>query len=231
MAKMVRPPPKTRIRRSPEEARTHILEAAVRVISAHGPDAATLKDVATEAGVSHALVVHYFKTYDALVDAALDESMSQLRLGLLEGIRTSTDPSPEHLLGLYLDAAFEPWYGRMVSFALLSGRLSQARYAERIAPDVKRIADAVEGTLTARTKTPPSRAEVEALIVAAWSMAIGYVVGGAFFWRALGRTPGPERDVALRGAMTAIAESTLAAAGAGRTPAPSAARRRRPADQ
>jgi len=60
-----------RVRRDPEEARSVILDAAERVFAEKGPDAAGLKDVAAMAGVSHALVSHYFGSYDALVEETL----------------------------------------------------------------------------------------------------------------------------------------------------------------
>ena len=62
-----------RVRRSPEEARTLILDAADAVFREHLPDAVGLKEVAKAAGVSHALVTHYFGTYANLVEAALEK--------------------------------------------------------------------------------------------------------------------------------------------------------------
>jgi hypothetical protein len=73
--------------------------------------------------------------------------------------------------------------------------------AAQIMPDMKQLAAATEKMLATRLDPPPSRAQVEALIVAVWSMAIGYIAGNAFFWRAFGRTPGPRRDRELRDAV------------------------------
>ena len=80
---------KKRVRRSPDEARTLILDAADRVFAKKLPDAVGLKDVAREAGVSHALVTHYFGTYDGLVEATLERRFHQMmRHGALEEVRT-----------------------------------------------------------------------------------------------------------------------------------------------
>src|SRR4051812_23554771 len=68
-----------RVRRTPEEARERILEAAERVFATHLPDVVGLKDVAREAGVSHALVTHYFGTYAALVEATLERRFDKVR--------------------------------------------------------------------------------------------------------------------------------------------------------
>ncbi len=71
--------PATRTRRSPEEARAVILRAAESLLADRGPDGVGLKDVAVRAGVSHALVTHYFGTIDALIDAALEAHAAEQR--------------------------------------------------------------------------------------------------------------------------------------------------------
>lgn len=192
-----------RVRRNPEESRTLILEAAIRVISQHGPQGVGLKEVAAEASVSHGLVAHYFGTFDALVDASVLECAARLRKRLLERLRETREATPETLMQLYLDAVLEPWYGRLVSWALLSDHEGKQSQAAMLAPDLKMIADASHHLMQRRIPTM-TRAESEALIVALWSMAIGYVAGNGFFWRSLGRTPGPKRDKELRGAASVM---------------------------
>jgi TetR/AcrR family transcriptional regulator, repressor for neighboring sulfatase len=201
--------PRKRVRRNPEQARAHILDAAIRVLSRQGPDAVGLKEVAAEAGVSHALVTHYFKTYETLVDATVTEAMAHLRKRLIESMVNVPDPTPERLLQLYLDSALEPWYGRMVSWALLTDHRMSAKAAAAVMPDMKLLAGVTERMLAARMDPPPTRAQVEALIVAVWSMAIGYIAGNTFFWRALGRAPGPRRDRDLREAVGAMTRATF----------------------
>ena len=92
--------PRKRVRRNPEQARANILEAAIRVLSKQGPDAVGLKEVAAEAGVSHALVTHYFKTYETLVDATVQEAMLRLRTRLIDAMVTAEDPTPESMVQL-----------------------------------------------------------------------------------------------------------------------------------
>jgi AcrR family transcriptional regulator len=197
---------KKRVRRNPEQARAHILDAAVRVLSKKGPHAVGLKDVALEAGVSHALITHYFKTYEALVEAAVAQTIARLRMKLVETALATENPSPETMVQVYLDTALEPWYGRLASWALFSEHVSED-YAARFAPDMSALVAAVEQVLVARMKPPPTRAQVEAIIVAVWSMAIGYVASNNFFWRSLGRKPGPRRDRELREAVGMFARA------------------------
>ncbi len=47
-------------------ARANIRNAALRLFADHGPDAVTLREIATQAGVSPALVVHHFGSKDGL---------------------------------------------------------------------------------------------------------------------------------------------------------------------
>lgn len=52
--------PGQRIRRSAEEAKTLILNAAEQRLKEHGPEGLRLQDVARDAGVSHSLILHHF---------------------------------------------------------------------------------------------------------------------------------------------------------------------------
>ena len=58
-----------RRRRSPELAKQEIMDAAERVFVEFQPDQVGLKDVAREAGVSHALITHYFGTFANMIEA------------------------------------------------------------------------------------------------------------------------------------------------------------------
>src|SRR5512146_3346240 len=68
-----------RRRRSPEVARQELLDAAERLFAKDRPDDVGLKDIAREAGTSHALITHYFGTYAGLVEAVLQRRLQRLR--------------------------------------------------------------------------------------------------------------------------------------------------------
>src|SRR5215470_10521856 len=70
---------KPRLRRSPEDARAHILDAADAVFRDHLPDAVGLREIAAAAEVSHGLVTHYFETYDGLVAAVIARRLDAAR--------------------------------------------------------------------------------------------------------------------------------------------------------
>src|SRR5512146_84748 len=94
-----------RRRRAPEVARQELLDAAERVFAAHHPDQVGLKDVAREAGVSHALITHYFGTYAGLIEAALERRVRALRLRIFERLREAGALSrPEELMDILFGA-------------------------------------------------------------------------------------------------------------------------------
>jgi AcrR family transcriptional regulator len=198
-----------RVRRSPQQARQHILEAAMRVLSQDGPAACGLKDVAEAAGVSHALITHYFGTYDALVEAAVTEAMARLRARLISRAMALPQLRPERMAQLYFDVALEPWYGRLVSWALFNDRDGSSDLVKKLMPDMKLMAAATEYAIGGESALAQSRERAEALLVSVWALMVGYVAGNGFFWRALGRKPGPSRDRAVRDAIVMLSRSLV----------------------
>ncbi len=91
---------KKRIRRTPEDARAHILDAAEAILAkGGGPAALRLQDVAHQAGVSHPTILHHFGSREGLVRAinkrgfekltgAATEQMASMRPGN-EGVRAT----------------------------------------------------------------------------------------------------------------------------------------------
>ena len=62
----------------PADTKTRILDAAFRCLAASGYAALSVREIAKDAGVNHALINYYFGTKDRLVIAVLDEANRQL---------------------------------------------------------------------------------------------------------------------------------------------------------
>lgn len=75
-----------RIRRSPEEAQSLILDAAEKTLAGQSPAALRLQDVARAAGVSHPTILHHFGSREGLVRALNLRAMNELKAGLLAGM-------------------------------------------------------------------------------------------------------------------------------------------------
>jgi AcrR family transcriptional regulator len=67
-----------RIRRTPEEARRLILEAAEAVMARTGPGGLRLQEVAEAAGVSHPTILHHFESREGLMRALNQRTLEEL---------------------------------------------------------------------------------------------------------------------------------------------------------
>jgi AcrR family transcriptional regulator len=181
-------PAAKRVRRSPEEARTLILDAADRVFAVHLPDAVGLKEVAREAGVSHALITHYFGTYGGLVEAALERRFTSVREALVRelfGASLDPDAGAAQLLTAYRRAlsvgAADPVTVRLGAWAMMNGRAAQEDFFAHRVQGMKALADALEK----RTDLP--REDLEFALVASFALSVVWTIGGHWLAGALGK--------------------------------------------
>jgi len=82
--------PSKRIRRTPDEARRVILDAAEAGMAATGPAGIRLQDVAAAAGVSHPTILHHFGSREGLILALNRRALEDLRSGLMRNIGSSS---------------------------------------------------------------------------------------------------------------------------------------------
>jgi AcrR family transcriptional regulator len=133
------PAPTPRKRRTAEEARTAILDAAERRLVASGPASIRLQEVAADVGVSHPTVLHHFGSREALVEAVVVRALDSLHERLLAAVRASPE-SPDQVTTL-LDAVYEALvaggHGRTFLWLALSG------YAPAADLRVRSLAEAV----------------------------------------------------------------------------------------
>jgi AcrR family transcriptional regulator len=178
---------KTRVRRDPEEARALILSSAEKVLAAKGPDAVGLKEVATEAGVSHALVTHYFGTYEALVHAVLKRRL-ELARAEAERLVAISPPGPDFLLKFFFALLSDPLHVRLTTWAVLSARKVQllGLPAGMLEPLLGVIAQRREAEYGKKAGTP----EAVALdVTVALAAGYGFALGRELFGKAMGREP------------------------------------------
>jgi len=195
---MPRGAPISRVRRDPEAAKELILASAERVFAERGPDAAGLKDVARGAGVSHALVSHYFGTYDALVEAVLERRAESIRRGVFADlVDPSADIDARALLERLRVHVGDPATSRLMGWALLSGRSESAQFFARRVQGLRLVADAIEPRLKRKHGRRVTRADVEFAILAGVSFAYGLALAGSALYGSLGREATPESERAL----------------------------------
>lgn len=202
----VRDDRRKRVRRSPEEARTLILDAADTVFRDHLPDAVGLKDVAKAAGVSHALVTHYFGTYGGLVESALERRFKRLResmVGNLVGVLEAKGDVGE-VLATYRRSiaqnALDPVTLRLATWSLMSGRVAQDDFFSHRMQGLKFLADALEKS----AKVP--REDLEFMLIASFAMTVGWTIAGNAISGALGKK---KPDVAFESRVAAMLDAYI----------------------
>ena len=73
-----KPPRRLAVAADPAETQTKILDAAFRQLATKGYASLSMREIAKDAGVNHALINYYFRSKDQLVIAVLDEANRQL---------------------------------------------------------------------------------------------------------------------------------------------------------
>jgi AcrR family transcriptional regulator len=87
-----------RVRRTPEDARRLILDAAQASMASRGPAGIRLQDVARAAGLSHSNVLHHFGSRAGLIEALNRRTVEDLKSVLFEVMR-ATHSSTDDIIG------------------------------------------------------------------------------------------------------------------------------------
>jgi AcrR family transcriptional regulator len=167
------------------------------VFARHQPDQVGLKEVAREAGVSHALITHYFGTYAGLVEATLDRRVRALRERMLERLREAGALSrPAELLGMLFDQLEDPVHLRLMKWMVANERpgIDLLALQER---GIQLIARQVGYALVAE---PPEQMliTIELTLAMAVSAAFGWAVNKSSVAAAIGRPVTPPVQEAMR---------------------------------
>jgi AcrR family transcriptional regulator len=119
-----------RRRRTAEEAREAILDAAERQLKERGPDSLRLKELAAEVGMSHPTLLHHFGTREGLMIAVVERSLRAVEADVIAAIaqtptRASDDDARdvEALLDRVSAALVDKGHGRTIAWLALSGRV------------------------------------------------------------------------------------------------------------
>ena len=91
------------IRRTPDEARALILDAAEARMASSGPAGLRLQDVAAQAGVSHPTILHHFGSRAGLVQALNQRTLADLKTVLLSAMQ-AVEASSEGVIGPVFEA-------------------------------------------------------------------------------------------------------------------------------
>jgi AcrR family transcriptional regulator len=105
-----------RTRRSPEDAKLRILEAAEARLAEGGPDAVRVQTLATELGVTDAAIYHHFESRAGLLDALARFGARRLRTAMEEVVagHDVRDRDVAALVELAIDTFERRGYARLM---------------------------------------------------------------------------------------------------------------------
>jgi AcrR family transcriptional regulator len=204
--------PVRRKRRTPEEAREAILQAAEPLLVEQGPDRVGLQAVAKAAGVSHALVTHYFGTYEALVREVLLRRNELLAASFREQLLAAeAPPDAGQLLERFFTMIQQGKHGRLMAWALLTGRAEHMPLAP--AQGLRLLADALEfqsgRVAEAQGTPPPSRDTVDMTLIVALCASQWFMLAREMLLPVMGHPADPGSDAKFREVLGGMLQRSL----------------------
>ena len=190
-----------RLRRTPEEARRLILEAAQALLATTGPEGLRLQDIAAAAGISHPLILHHFGSREGLVRALTREAAAELRDKLVAAM-ASGEYSVEQQLDRVFDAFRDGLAQRLAWLATVDPG-GDAQGTQMIMRDIadklhdRRLATAPPGVAI-------TRADTDALVHLVATAAFGDALFGAQLRRSAGLPATSETERGFRQWLAAL---------------------------
>ena len=186
------------------------MASAKVVFAQHGPGAVGLREVAEQAAVSHGLITHYFGTYEGLVEATLEATALEAQRKILDALMSHEIHDADELLSIFFDVLEQPHQGRLIAWAMMSGRISQESFFARRVKGPKLVADAVELRLkTMFPGRPVERDEIERLIILVMTVGFGHTMARDVLWDAIGVDNTRDQQLSFRGWLAEIVRMRL----------------------
>ena len=113
-----------RVRRTAEEAKSMILDAAERRLRELGPAGIKLQELAADVGVSHPAILHHFGSRDGLVEAVVRRALDSLRDSTLDQVRRhmSREVDIPSILDVVFGILAERGHARLIAWLILEGK-------------------------------------------------------------------------------------------------------------
>ncbi len=168
-----------RLRRTADEAKRLILDAAEKLMSSQGPGGLRLQDVGAAVGLTHPVILHHFGSRDGLMRALNERILDELRQRLFD-ILDSYDKPALDIVDRLLDNVFAVFRGGLAQRLVWLG--ADAVPADD--PPSAIFTSFVDGIHQHRlnvlpTDPPTQRADTEMLVYLVAVAALGDAVFGA----------------------------------------------------
>jgi AcrR family transcriptional regulator len=183
---------KTRRRRTQADSRENILAAAEAILTSRGPLELKLTEVAAQAGVAPATVLHHFSAIDGVQAALMERMVARLAarvIAITEAGPPGEPPGPETDIALF-DAFEDQGAARLAAWMVMTGQALGLT-------EVKRAIDSVVDLLLSRLPNPPAREIMEDLALTSVAIALGAGLFGQPLSILLNRPPDSVRHRSL----------------------------------
>jgi AcrR family transcriptional regulator len=184
-----------RVRRSPEAARENILAAAERLLVAQGPQALKLADVAAEAGIANASVLHHFGSIDE-VQAALMERMVRDLVANILAVQEATGEGVQTLF----DTFESPAVSRLAAWLELTGEAKRLTIVRKAVSEVVSRVSTHSGT---------SAEKAENIVMVSLLLAMGVGLFGRSLASLMGRSASRTRELAIEMLLKHMADAKV----------------------
>jgi AcrR family transcriptional regulator len=192
---------KTRKRRSAEEARRLILDAAEKRLREGGPEAVRLQDIARDVGVSHPAILHHFASREGLTQALERRAMERLEAELVEAL--SSRPAGGDTAVDVIERAFatlgDAGHARMLAWRVLQASRPEPNADRKL---LRALADLLHArrveSAAAERRAPPARRDTEFVVRLAAAAMLGDGIFAPFLDASFGRANDPARQRRFR---------------------------------
>jgi len=180
-------PAQKRVRRTAEEARRLILDAAEKRLARQGPEGIRLQDIARDVGISHPAILHHFESREGLVKALIARTNTQLREKLLGALESSEATAQDQIESVF-EALSDRGTARLLAWLLLTGRVTDTTQGPQSM--MTEIADLIhahrEESAKRKGTSAPDREDTFFLAMLTTSAAFGDAIIGRYLAEAAG---------------------------------------------
>lgn len=172
-----------RVRRSAEEARRLILDAAEERLASQGPEGIRLQDIARDVGISHPAILHHFESREGLVRALIARTSGQLREKILATLKGKHDDvesvEANDIISNVFQALSDKGTARLLSWMLLTGRSPESSTSGALVTEVANELHLQRTeSATSHGRTAPDREDTLFIAMLTASAAFGDAIIG-----------------------------------------------------
>lgn len=188
------PSGRKRIRRTSEEARRQILDAAEARLTSLGPEGLRLQDIGRDVGMSHSAILHHFENREGLVTALATRAAEQLKAEVLAALVTPDGSAPE--AGRVMEKVFEilseRGYARLAAWLTLESRRENRRHSRQMIAELTRVIHELRVQHHSDAdRDPPSEEDTANIVLLVATVAYGDGIMGKALRMAAGRDDSP----------------------------------------